>query len=68
MNKRLALTAPAAPAPPGESDTLETRSKLTSHSALESSGLLERGLPCFTSWGKFTPAGLNSRLEAVSGA
>ena len=32
-----------------QSDTLETRTKLTSHSALESSGLLERSLPNFTS-------------------
>lgn len=32
-----------------KSDTLETRTKLTSHSALEPGGLPGRSLPCFTS-------------------
>lgn len=51
-----------------QSDTLETRTKLTSHSALECGGLPQLPTPILTSKGIETPAGLNSRLEAVSGA
>lgn len=51
-----------------ESDTLETRTKLTSHSALECGGLPQLPPLSGTSKGIETPAGLNSRLEAVSGA
>lgn len=52
----------------GQSDTLETRTKLTSHSALECGGLPQLPVPIHTSREPETPAGLNSRLEAVSGA
>lgn len=63
----------APPRPPasgsgGQSDTLETRTKLTSHSALECGGLPQLPPLITTSKGIETPAGLNSRLEAVSGA
>lgn len=51
-----------------KSDTLETRTKLTSHSALECGGLPQLPTPIHTSKESETPAGLNSRLEAVSGA
>lgn len=52
----------------GESDALEARTKLTSHSALEPGGLPGPAVPLCTSGGTETRAGLNSRLEAVSGA
>ena len=52
----------------GESDALEARTKLTSHSALEPGGLPGPLVPLCTSGGTETRAGLNSRLEAVSGA
>ena len=51
-----------------ESDTLEARARLTSYSALESGGLPEPGALRVTSGRAETRAGLNSRLEAVSGA
>ena len=52
----------------GQSDALEARTKLTSHSALEPGGLPGPAVPLCTSGGTETRAGLNSRLEAVSGA
>ena len=52
----------------GQSDALEARTKLTSHSALEPGGLPGPAVPRCTSGGTETRAGLNSRLEAVSGA
>ena len=52
----------------GQSDALEARTKLTSHSALEPGGLPGPLVPLCTSGGTETRAGLNSRLEAVSGA
>ena len=51
-----------------ESDALEARARLTSYSALEPGGLPGPGVPRGTSGGTETRAGLNSRLEAVSGA
>lgn len=63
LRPRLRLRTPEA-----ESDTLETRTKLTSHSALECGGLPQLPVPIHTSREPETPAGLNSRLEAVSGA
>ena len=63
-----ACAAPARAAPGKESDTLEARTRLTSYSALESGGLPERGALRGTSGRAETRAGLNSRLEAVSGA
>ena len=51
-----------------QSDALEARTKLTSHSALEPGGLPGPAVPLCTSGGTETRAGLNSRLEAVSGA
>ena len=63
LRPRLRLRTPEV-----ESDTLETRTKLTSHSALECGGLPQLPTPIHTSKESETPAGLNSRLEAVSGA
>lgn len=59
---------PSSEAPEGESDTLEARAKLTSYSALNLGGLPRHSTPIITSKGLVTLAGLNSRLEAVSGA
>lgn len=52
----------------GKSDTLEARTKLTSYSALDLGGLPRLSAPILTSREPVTLAGLNSRLEAVSGA
>ena len=51
-----------------ESDALEARARLTSYSALEPGGLPGPGAARVTSGAAETRAGLNSRLEAVSGA
>lgn len=69
LPQRLAtLNASVARRSGRESDTLETRTKLTSYSALVLGGLPRQPFSHQTSRRIETLAGLNSRLEAVSGA